>query len=93
MIRRESPTSPGNYFQLSLAGTGSVRALTQFPHPYPQLANVYKEVIRYERNDGVMLTATLYLPPGKTPADGPFPFLASGYAILDGPTMLIIGEE
>jgi dipeptidyl aminopeptidase/acylaminoacyl peptidase len=128
LIRRESPSTPGNYFRLALNDPNSAQALTSFPHPYPQLANVYKEVIRYQRNDGVMLTATLYLPPGMSPDDGPFPmlmwaypreykdaasagqmrgspyrfngisvngplpFLASGYAVLDGPTMPIIGE-
>jgi len=128
LIRRESPSTPGNYFRLTLNDPNSAQALTSFPHPYPQLANVYKEVIRYQRNDGVMLTATLYLPPGMSPDEGPFPmlmwaypreykdaasagqmqgspyrfnaisvngplpFLASGYAVLDGPTMPIIGE-
>lgn len=128
LIRRESPAEPGNYFSLDTETPDQLTALTSFPHPYPQMANVYKEVVRYPRNDGVMLTATLYLPPGTAPADGPFPmlmwaypreykdadsagqmqgspyrfnaisvngplpFLASGYAILDGPTMPIIGE-
>jgi dipeptidyl aminopeptidase/acylaminoacyl peptidase len=128
LIRRESPAEPGNYFQIDVGMPGQVTALTNFPHPYEQLANVYKEVVRYERDDGVMLTATLYLPPGAMPDDGPFPmlmwayprefkdaasagqmqgspyrfnaisvngplpFLASGYAIFDGPTMPIVGE-
>ena len=127
LIRQESPTAPGNYFRLDLNSTQQT-ALTTFPHPYPHMLDVYKEVVRYRRDDGVMLTATLYLPPGKTKEDGPFPmlmwayprefkdassagqmrgspyrfnaisvngplpFLASGYAIFDGPTMPIIGE-
>jgi dipeptidyl aminopeptidase/acylaminoacyl peptidase len=89
---------------------------------------VYKELVRYERGDGVKLTGTLYLPPGKKPEDGPFPmlmwaypqefksadaagqvtdspyrfvrvspmspllWLAHGYAVLDDPTMPIVGE-
>lgn len=40
---------------------------------------MYKEQIRYERADGVKLTATLYLPPGKTPEDGPWPTLVWAY--------------
>ncbi len=128
LIRRESPAEPGNYFQVGIGMPDQATALTSFPHPYEQLANVYKEVVRYQRDDGVMLTATLYLPPGATPDDGPFPmlmwaypreykdaasagqmrgspyrfnaisvngplpFLASGYAIFDGPTMPIVGE-
>ncbi len=128
LIRRESPSTPGNYYRLDIETPGPATALTNFPHPYEQLSNVYKEVIRYRRDDGVMLTATLYLPAGAAPEDGPFPmlmwaypreykdaasagqmrgspyrfnaisvngplpFLASGYAIFDGPTMPIIGE-
>lgn len=127
LTRRESPVVVANYFARDLAAD-SVTQLTEFPHPYPELADVYKEVLQYEREDGVQLQGTLYLPPGKKPEDGPFPmlmwayprefkdadaagqvsgspyefkaisprgplpFLAAGYAVLDGPTMPIIGE-
>lgn len=54
--------------------------ITNFPHPYPQLASLQKEMIRYQRNDGVQLTATLYLPPGYDPSrDGPLPCLVWSY--------------
>ncbi|KAL1059867.1 hypothetical protein V6Z11_1Z000300 [Gossypium hirsutum] len=54
--------------------------ITDFPHPYPQLASLQKEMIRYERKDGVQLTATLYLPPGYDPSkDGPLPCLVWSY--------------
>lgn len=85
LTRRESKTQPPNYMLRTLAsnagagGGGVLQAITDFPHPQPQLANVYKEQIRYKRADGVDLTATIYLPPGKTPADGPFPMLAWAY--------------
>ncbi|MRR10727.1 S9 family peptidase, partial [bacterium] len=127
LTRRESVSEPPNYYVRNLK-TNSDRALTAFPHPTPQIAGVYKELIRYEREDGVKLTGTLYLPPGKKPADGPFPllmwvypqefksadaagqvtdspyrfvrvspmspllWLAAGYAVLDDPTMPIVGE-
>jgi dipeptidyl aminopeptidase/acylaminoacyl peptidase len=78
LIRQESPTAPGNYFRLDLNSTQQT-ALTTFPHPYPHMLDVYKEVVRYRRDDGVMLTATLYLPPGKTKEDGPFPMLMWAY--------------
>jgi dipeptidyl aminopeptidase/acylaminoacyl peptidase len=127
LTRKEAPAEPPNYFARHLKDS-TIKQITDFPHPYPQLAQLNKEVIRYKRDDGVMLTATLYLPPGKTPEDGPFPmlmwayprefknaaaagqmrgspyrfntispsgplpFLATGYAVLDGPTMPIIGE-
>ncbi|PNX88225.1 putative glutamyl endopeptidase chloroplastic-like, partial [Trifolium pratense] len=39
-----------------------------------------KEMIRYQRKDGVQLTATLYLPPGYNPStDGPLPCLVWSY--------------
>ncbi|KAL8138233.1 hypothetical protein V2J09_004234 [Rumex salicifolius] len=54
--------------------------ITYFPHPYPQLASLHKEMIRYERKDGVQLTATLYLPPGYDASrDGPLPCLIWSY--------------
>ncbi|WCJ22318.1 Prolyl oligopeptidase family protein [Euphorbia peplus] len=54
--------------------------ITNFPHPYPQLASLQKEMIRYQRKDGVQLTATLYLPPGYDPSkDGPLPCLVWSY--------------
>ncbi|KAK4273274.1 hypothetical protein QN277_021710 [Acacia crassicarpa] len=54
--------------------------ITNFPHPYPQLASLQKEMIRYQRKDGVQLTATLYLPPGYNPStDGPLPCLVWSY--------------
>ncbi len=78
LTRRETVTDPPNYVARDL-GTGDVRALTSFPHPYPELASVHKETLEYTRADGVPLTATLYLPPGHDPADGPLPTLVWAY--------------
>lgn len=127
MTSRQSKTVQPNYFVRNL-GTGDLRQITEFPNPTPQMDGVQKEMIRYQRADGVDLTATLYLPPGYTKDDGPLPmvmwayprefksaraagqvrgsphrfvrvrgtsplvFLLHGYAVLDGPTMPIIGE-
>ncbi|MFQ5421974.1 MAG: alpha/beta hydrolase family protein, partial [Anaerolineae bacterium] len=127
LTRRESKKEPPNYFIRDLK-KDQISQLTHFPHPTPALADVQKEMIRYERADGVTLTANLYLPPGYKPEDGPLPmfmwayprefksakaaaqvigsphrfvrvsptsaivWLAMGYAVLDGPTMPIIGE-
>lgn len=127
LTSRESPAEPPNYFARRI-GADTVEKISDFPHPYPQLADLQKEIIQYEREDGVSLSATLYLPPGKTAEDGPFPllmwaypreykdaeaagqmrgspyrfnyigaggplpYLVSGYAILDGPTMPVVGE-
>jgi len=127
LTRRESPETPPNYFVRNLA-SGDLRAVTDFPHPAPELTGVRKELIRYARADGVDLTGTLYLPPGWEPADGllptllwaypteyksadaagqvtdsPYRFVRAsawspyiwtliGYAVLDDPSLPIIGE-
>ena len=57
--------------------TGDAKqALTQPVDWAPPFANVQKRVIRYTRDDGVTLSATLYLPPGFDPErDAPLPTL------------------
>ena len=64
MISRESKTTPRNYY-LSKLGDGGDEAeiqVTQFEHPQPDLLGVTKELVQYKRDDGVELTANLYLP-------------------------------
>ncbi|MFZ5981927.1 MAG: S9 family peptidase, partial [Candidatus Zixiibacteriota bacterium] len=128
MTSREAVDQPPNYFLRDLK-KNQLTQLTFFPHPTPQLAKAQKELIKYERADGVQLTATLYLPDGYSPKkdgslpmlmwaypeeyksadaagqvkDSPYKFirvhrhspllwLAHGYAILDDPSMPIVGE-
>ncbi|MGV7207928.1 prolyl oligopeptidase family serine peptidase [Oxalobacteraceae bacterium A2-2] len=82
LTTRESPTERPNYYvrDLSRIPSRQLRALTDFPHPTPQLKDVQKEQIRYRRADGVELTATLMLPPGYDAArDGPLPLLMWAY--------------
>ncbi len=80
LTRRESATEPPNYLMRDLA-SGEAKPVTSFPHPYPQLEGMTKEVIRYERADGVKLNATLYLPPGYKKEDGPLPVLMWAYPV------------
>jgi dipeptidyl aminopeptidase/acylaminoacyl peptidase len=62
ITEHESPSEPPNFF---LTTVGKERkALTSFPDPMPQLRNIHKELVTYERADGVPLSFTLYLPPG-----------------------------
>jgi dipeptidyl aminopeptidase/acylaminoacyl peptidase len=78
LTRRESVESPPNFFLRSLA-SGSATVLTDLPHPHPDLA-LQREPLLYERDDGVQLSATLYLPPGYDPSrDGPLPALVWAY--------------
>ncbi len=78
LTRRESPQSPPNYFVRSLE-SGELTQVTDFPHPAPELKDIRKELVRYQRADGVDLTGTLYLPPGWEPEDGPLPVLMWAY--------------
>jgi len=60
LTQRECVTRPPN---LVLHRGEEVRELTDIAPAVPELTKVRKELIRYRRQDGVELTATLYLPP------------------------------
>ncbi len=79
LTRRESVDEPPNYFVRDLKDAATLRQLTDFPHPTPELAGIQKELVKYERDDGVQLTATLYLPPGYKAEDGALPTLVWAY--------------
>ncbi|KAG8653264.1 hypothetical protein MANES_05G003600v8 [Manihot esculenta] len=79
LTSKESKTENTQYYIQSWPDKKAC-PITNFPHPYPQLASLQKEMIRYQRKDGVQLTATLYLPPGYDPSkDGPLPCLVWSY--------------
>ena len=132
LLSRETPSENPQYYSLELGGGGEVlspRRISDFPHPHPALIDPPKEILRYSRDDGVDLNATLYLPPGyDAEKDGPLPtimwayprefnsaeaagqlrdspnrftsiapssplvWLARGYAVLEGPSLPIIGD-
>lgn len=76
---RESEKEPPNYYIRDLK-KGTATAITDFAHPQPELLTVNKEVIKYQRADGVDLTATLYTPAGyDKEKDGPLPVLMWAY--------------
>ena len=66
ITRRESDARPPNYFLRSTQESAR-KALTNFPDPSPQLRGIKKQLVTYERNDGVQLSCTLYLPPDYKP--------------------------
>eukprot|EP01018_Ginkgo_biloba_P008717 Gb_40375 [translate_table: standard] len=79
LTSKESKTENPQYFLESWPDR-RISQITNFPHPYPQLSKLQKEMIRYERKDGVQLTATLYLPPDfDASKDGPLPMLVWSY--------------
>ncbi len=60
----ESPNVFPNYYIRQIKKKIPPQQITYFKNPYESLAGVSKELITYKRNDGVELSATLYLPAG-----------------------------
>ncbi|MEM7018836.1 MAG: prolyl oligopeptidase family serine peptidase [Pseudomonadota bacterium] len=78
LILRESRTERPNYFIQELT-EDSLTQFTFYPHPSPGFKDVQKELITYQREDGVELTGTLYLPVGYDKSQGPLPLLMWAY--------------
>jgi dipeptidyl aminopeptidase/acylaminoacyl peptidase len=75
VLRSESAVDVPNYYratfgeEIEAAKGEATRALThtlitRFEDPAPQLREIKKRIVRYEREDGVSLSFHLYLPPG-----------------------------
>lgn len=64
MVRMESKNEYPNYFIRNIKNRKAPIQVTHFENPFKKIENVYKEVIRYKREDGLELSATLYLPVG-----------------------------
>lgn len=79
LTSRQSDTVPANLCFRDLK-KGKFKQLTHFANPYPAMAGVTKEKIKYKRADGLDLTATVYLPAGyDKEKDGPLPVLMWAY--------------
>ncbi len=63
MVRIESPTDYPNYYFRDVK-SGKLTQVTDFANPFAALGEVHKEVITYQREDGLELSGTLYLPVG-----------------------------
>ncbi|MEO1524669.1 MAG: prolyl oligopeptidase family serine peptidase [Planctomycetota bacterium] len=66
ITRAETKTTPANYFLRDLK-SGTSKPITEFPDPTPQIRGITKQLVKYERSDGVPLSATLYLPANYQP--------------------------
>ncbi|NLN34350.1 MAG: S9 family peptidase [Flavobacteriaceae bacterium] len=64
LVRIESATDYPNYYFRNLNRKESITQLTDFKNPFESIKDVHKEVIKYQRKDGVELSGTLYLPAG-----------------------------
>ncbi|MBK5293042.1 MAG: S9 family peptidase, partial [Acidobacteriia bacterium] len=127
LTRRETPAEPPNYLIRTTGANAKPVVLTHLQDPAPQLRKITKQLVTYNRDDGVPLSFTLYLPPDYQPGKrlptviwayprefndpetagqvsgstkrfttiaGPSHlfFLLSGYAILDGASMPVVGD-
>jgi len=64
LTSRESQTEPPNVFVRDLGRRSTMRQLTDVHDPAPQMRGVEKRLVTAQREDGVSLSGTLYLPPG-----------------------------
>lgn len=79
LVRIESANEYPNYFIRNLNKKDQLTQLTHFKNPFESLKNVHKEVIKYQRKDGVELSGTLYLPANFDPKKEKLPLLIWAY--------------
>jgi dipeptidyl aminopeptidase/acylaminoacyl peptidase len=88
LARRESVEQSPNYFLTAPIADGKAldegatvqwTAVTKFANPYAGLPMPSHQLLKYKRDDGVDLTADLYLPAGYDKAKGPLPALMEAY--------------
>jgi dipeptidyl aminopeptidase/acylaminoacyl peptidase len=81
LIWHESPGEAPNLRTADLSGADA-RQLTSWPDPHPQLTGLDKQLVSYDRGDGVQLTGMLYLPPGyDQERDGRLPLVVWAYPL------------
>jgi dipeptidyl aminopeptidase/acylaminoacyl peptidase len=61
LVMIQSKNDYPNYYFRNIK-SGKLSPITDFKNPFESIKNVYKEVIKYKRKDGVDLSGTLYLP-------------------------------
>ena len=73
LARRETQDTPPQFSVATFTKDGALDKdiqISNFDHPYPGLVGMKKEILQYERKDGVKLNGTLYTPPGFDPSSG-----------------------
>jgi dipeptidyl aminopeptidase/acylaminoacyl peptidase len=64
LVQIESASEFPNYYFRNYGKKKALTPITHFQNPFESIKDVYKEVIKYKRKDGVELNGTLYLPKG-----------------------------
>jgi len=62
LVRIQSRNEYPNYYFRNFKKKNALTQITHFKNPFESIKDVYKEVIKYQRADGVELSGTLYLP-------------------------------
>ncbi|MCM4159764.1 S9 family peptidase [Antarcticibacterium flavum] len=62
LVRIEASAEYPNYYIRDIDNEENLEQITNFENPFKALENVHKEVITYDREDGLELNGTLYLP-------------------------------
>ncbi|MGM0573196.1 MAG: alpha/beta hydrolase family protein, partial [Bacteroidota bacterium] len=79
LTRREAVDQQPNFYLRNLQ-ENELSQITDFPEPFPQLQELQKEMIHYEREDGVPLSGEIFLPAGFEPGvDEPLPTILWAY--------------
>ena len=83
LARQESQSISPNYFVATMPQRSgvqdSLKQVTNFPSPYAGIKLPTKQLLKYQRADGLELTATLWLPAGYDKSQGPLPTLMEAY--------------
>ncbi len=61
LVRIESPTEFPNYYIRDFK-KDQLTQITEFKNPFASINGIHKELIKYQRDDGLELSGTLYLP-------------------------------
>jgi dipeptidyl aminopeptidase/acylaminoacyl peptidase len=79
ITRRQSALQPRNLY-LRKSGKRWAKPLTEYTDHMPEMAGIQKELLQYAREDGVELSATVFLPAGhRQGTDSPLPTLIWAY--------------
>jgi dipeptidyl aminopeptidase/acylaminoacyl peptidase len=64
LVQIESKNEFPNYYFRNIKKKNALTQITNFQNPFTSIQDVYKEIVKYKRKDGVDLSGTLYLPVG-----------------------------
>ncbi|KFZ31072.1 aminoacyl peptidase [Pseudidiomarina salinarum] len=79
LTRREAVDEPADFYIRDLK-QDKLTALTDTSHPMPHTLGISRELIHYEREDGLAMSAKLFLPAGyDKEKDGPLPTIVWAY--------------